>query len=300
MNNGTAQYDRIPFSNELFPIIINTHSRVADTPRGPFRCSWHEQLEVIYVTEGRVVCECDFTRYECGEGDIIVINPCEAHVVEYLDRPSYYLCLMVDPRLYGGEGDISGVKYIQPMSDRRLRFRNLITGNTRAKEILIELFEEYKNAAPAYEMAVKGHLLRFLTELFRSEIAEDGGKRQGDAESSISPALRYITDHYTEEIGLDKLSGACCMNRSYFCRRFKEITGRTAITYLNEYRLAKARALLTSSGRSVSEIAGDCGFTGSNYFSRLFTKYYGVSPIRFRQENSTKNDTETTKGRVIK
>ena len=155
--------------------------------------------------------------------------------------------------------------------------------------ILFELFEEYKSAAPAYEMAVKGHLLRFLAELFRSEVAEDSMRHSQNQSGSIAPALQYISDHYTEEIRLDSLAGVCCMNRSYFCRRFKETTGRTPIAYVNEYRLTKARSLLTSDGGSVAEIAARCGFPDSNYFSRLFTKFYGISPINFRQSNSLKS-----------
>jgi len=286
MNERSVRYDRIPFSDKMFPIIINTHSRLPESASKPRQYSWHEQLEVLYITEGRVICECNFTRYECNEGDIVVINPCETHVVEYLDRPCYYLCLMVSPTLYSGHGDISGVKYIQPMSDRKIRFRNVINDNPKAKSVLIELFEEYQNAAPAYEMAVKGHLLRFLAELFRSEIAEDSSSRQQGATASVYPALRYVSEHYTEEISLDKLSGACCMSRSYFCRCFKEITGRTPTSYVNEYRLTRARALLTAEDKSVAEIAAECGFSDSNYFSRLFTKFYGISPLKFRQTNS--------------
>ena len=286
MNNGSVRYDRIPFSDELFPIVINSHSRLSESTSPPPQYSWHEQLEVIYVTEGRVICECDFTRYECNEGDIVIINPCEPHVIRYFDRPAHYLCLMVDPKLYSGHGDISGEKYIQPMSDRKVRFHNVINGNPKAKEILIELFEEYRAANTAYEMAVKGHLLCFLSELFRNEIDRESSKHAPTPNASVSPALRYISEHFSEDIDLDKLSGICCMNRSYFCRRFKKITGRTPVTYVNEYRLAKARALLTSQDRSVSEIAAECGFLDSNYFSRLFTKCYGISPTKFKRSNS--------------
>ena len=235
-----------------------------------------------------MICECDFNRYVCQEGDIVVINPYEAHVVEYLDREAHYLCLMVDPRFYSGQGDISGVKYIQPMSERRVRFHNVINGNERAKNILIELFEEYRTASPAYEIAVKGHLLCLLSELFRSEVAEEAGRRTVGHAECISPALQYVSDHYTSEISLDDLAGACCMNRSYFCRRFREITGRTAISYVNEYRLTKARGLLMTGDLSVSDVALECGFSDSNYFTRIFSKYYGMSPSKLRQTENKK------------
>lgn len=285
MDNDQVKYERISFSDELFPIIINSHSRLdANTPPNIQR-TWHEQLEIIYVTEGKVICECDFTRYECNEGDIVVINPCETHMVKYFDRPSHYLCLMVDPKLYNGHGDISSEKYIQPMSDRRVRFNRVINNNPKAKKIFVELLEEYKAANTAYEMAVKGHLLCFLSELFRSEVDPGSLKHATRPSSSVAPALKYISDHFAEDIDINKLSGICCMNRSYFCRRFKQVTGRTPITYVNEYRLTKARSLLASQDGSVSEIADECGFSDSNYFSRLFTKCYGISPTKFRQSN---------------
>ena len=283
MDEKMVRYDRIPFSDELFPIIIGIHTRTAPTEHKGPKYSWHEQLELLYVTEGRVICECDFNRYVCEKGDIVVINPYEAHVVEYLDCEARYLCLMVDPRLYSGQGDISGIKYIQPMSERRVRFHNVINGNERAKKILIDLYEEYRAAAPAYEIAVKGHLLCLLSELFRSEISEKATRRADSRADCISPALRYISERYTSEIGLDELASACCMNRSYFCRKFREITGRTAISYVNEYRLTKARGLLMTGDLSVSAVALECGFSDSNYFTRIFTKYYGLSPSKLRQ-----------------
>ena len=286
MDQNRARYDRIPFSDELFPIIIGMHSRLSPAEHSAPKCSWHEQLEVLYVTEGRVICECDFNRYVCSEGDIVVINPCEAHVVEYLDCEAHYLCLMVDPRLYGGSGDISGVKYIRPMSERRVRFRNVIRDNPTAKSILLELYDEYQRAEPAYEMAVKGHLLRFLTELFRNGLAGEDEKSATRSAESISPALAYVADHYAEHISIDNLASACCMNRSYFCRRFREITGRTAISYVNEYRLTKARALLLTGERSISEVAAECGFSDGNYFSRLFTKHFGETPHTLKKKGS--------------
>ncbi len=277
-------YDRIPFTNELFPIKIAMHSRTAKTPKSKARYSWHEQLEILYVVKGHVVCECDFTPYVCTERDIVIINPCEAHAVEYLDCDAYYMCLMVDPRLYNGREDISGIKYIDPMSEQKVRFNNVIKENERAREILLALFHEYENQGPAFEMAVKGNLLLLLSELFRNETSVLRADKKKD-HSSISPALRYMSEHYSESISLDTLAKECFMNPSYFCRRFRAVTGKTAVSYLNEYRLIKAHSLLQTTDRSISDIACSTGFSDSNYFSRTFTRHYGVSPSVSRKRN---------------
>ena len=77
------------------------------------------------------------------------------------------------------------------------------------------------------------------------------------------------------------------MNKSYFCRRFKLITGKTPISYVNDYRLAKAFSLLTTTDMTTSQIAIITGFTDSNYFTRVFTRHYSISPSKIRsKENS--------------
>ena len=131
MNERTMDYEVIPFSDELFRIRILSDMVTTPEMRAAV-CRWHEQLEILYVLDGTLVCECDFEDYTCSAGDIVVINPCEAHTVCYADAPSHYHCLMVDPGLYSSRGDISGIKYTEPMSERRIRFNHVIR-NDRAR-----------------------------------------------------------------------------------------------------------------------------------------------------------------------
>ncbi len=283
-------YETIPFSDEAFPIrvLFDMESRFPTeqdaTISENHSITWHEQLEILYILEGNLICECDFRHYVCGEGDIVIINTCEAHAFGYFEKPARYHCIMIDPRLCGGRDDISVQKYLEPITNRRLRFNNVISGNEKARAIIEEMIEEIRAAAPGYELSVKGNLLRLLSLLFRSEIAaEEEQKKNGDL-NAIAPALRYIADHFVQDISLAELASVCCMNRSYFCRQFHEITGRTAIAYVNEYRLAKAKALLLTTSRCISEIAAATGFADSSYFTRKFKELYGSSPSAMRKQ----------------
>lgn len=281
-------YENILFQNELFPIRIlldtspaSSAPYMSDTPT---TIRWHEQLEILYILEGELLCTCDFRHYVCRAGDIIIVNPCEAHNFISVGEQAHYHCLMIDPRLCGGRDDLSIQKYLEPLTARRLRFNNVITENTGIQEILKDLIEEYSTAQPGYELAVKGDLLRLLAYLFRHELDNDSDSKDGgDTYAPILPALRYIADHYASNITLADLAGTCCMNRSYFCRRFHEITGRTAIAYVNEYRLVKARALLLTTSMSVSEIAGAVGYDDSSYFTRRFRELFEISPTKMRE-----------------
>lgn len=272
-------YETIPFSDESFPIraLLNRESRTPDP------VTWHEQIEILYILEGNLICECNFVHYLCGPGDIIIINPCEAHAVFPFENPARFHCLMIDPRLCGGRDDINVRKYIEPYTERRIRFNNSIHSEEKVRGILEELIEAYAESAVGYELAVKGNLLRLLALLFRYEVSEEEiAPKRGNYES-IAPALQYIAEHYTKDITLADLSSQCCMNRSYFCRQFHEITGKTAMAYLNEYRLAKAKALLLTTQDSISEIAVSTGFADNSYFTRKFKELYGISPSAMRR-----------------
>lgn len=275
-------YETIPFTDEAFPIrvlpALVTRPTVLDAQ--PRRISWHEQMEFLYVLEGSLVCECDFHEYRCHAGDVVVINPCEPHAVYYDGRAARYHCIMIDTRLCSSPDDAAMRRFIDPITDRRVRFRHVLQSREAAGQMLDELVRENERGEVGCELAIKGVLLRLIAHLYRHEVTDDA--RRQDAQSMLAPALRYIADHYAHSITLSALAGACCMNESYFCRRFRAATGRTAVQYLNEYRLTKAKALLLTTEYSVCEIAAATGFDDSSYFTRKFKEFYHISPTAMR------------------
>ena len=277
-------YENIPFTDETFPIriLLDMTTTASATAQRNGHISWHEQLEILYVLEGQLICECDFRRYVCRAGDIIMINPCEAHAISFADAPARYHCVMIDLRLCGCRDDRSIRDFIDPIAARRVRFHNHLGNCPWAREILGDMIAEFCDKQAGYELAVRGDLLRLLSLLYRYEVTGDAPSVHG-VKDAIAPALRYIADHYVEEIALSRLAGECCMNESYFCRRFREFTGRTAMTYVSEYRLAKAKALLLTTVRSITDIAAATGFNDSGYFTRKFKELYGLSPSAMRK-----------------
>lgn len=103
---------------------------------------------------------------------------------------------------------------------------------------------------------------------------------------AIAKAVDFINQHYTESINLTDVAVAVHLNSEYFCRLFKEETGRNFSNYLANLRLNKAVELLRNSDHKVSEIAGLVGYSNLSYFSTLFKKYYGISPFDFRNKNT--------------
>jgi two-component system response regulator YesN len=116
--------------------------------------------------------------------------------------------------------------------------------------------------------------------------ALDGLKETQNYSRTVAKAIDFINQHYTESINLTDVASAVHLNPEYFCRLFKEETGRKFSNYLANLRLNKAVELLRNSDYKVCEIAEMVGYSNLSYFSTLFKKYNGISPFDYRNKNT--------------
>lgn len=98
--------------------------------------------------------------------------------------------------------------------------------------------------------------------------------------------ISFISSHYTEKITLNDISRATFYSSAYCENEFKKTTGKSIINYLIEVRINASKKLLTESSMSCAGIAAAVGFDDSNYFSRIFKKRTGYSPLQFRSQYS--------------
>lgn len=99
---------------------------------------------------------------------------------------------------------------------------------------------------------------------------------------SLTRTIDFINRSYAFPITLDDVSAGVHMSKYYLCRRFKEALGVTIMEYLLKTRIAAAKNFLASDRISISEIAEKCGFSSTSYFSQIFKKSTGFTPIRYR------------------
>ncbi|MDR1412222.1 MAG: helix-turn-helix transcriptional regulator, partial [Spirochaetaceae bacterium] len=89
-----------------------------------------------------------------------------------------------------------------------------------------------------------------------------------------------------EKITLDDIAASGMMCRSKCCHLFKQILRRTIFEYLLHYRIRKSLSLLTDTGMSITEIAGQCGFNSASYYTEIFNKITGMAPRDYRKTKS--------------
>lgn len=103
----------------------------------------------------------------------------------------------------------------------------------------------------------------------------------------IEKAFDIIKRDYSQKLDLERLAARVELSQFHFQRLFKKELGETPKACLQRVRLERASHMLRAGiGKTISEIAFDCGFTSLSSFSRAFSKKFGVSPQAFTNDST--------------
>lgn len=114
-------------------------------------------------------------------------------------------------------------------------------------------------------------------------------KRENKNMEIIDKITDYIKWHYKEPINIQDISDRIYMNHTYFCKVFKERTGKTFVEYLTEIRINNACKLLSNTNKNIAYIGCECGFGGNLNFMRAFKKSVSMTPTEFRNSKAAQN-----------
>lgn len=103
----------------------------------------------------------------------------------------------------------------------------------------------------------------------------------------------YIAENLNCGFSMGELSAVFNYNEKYLGRYFKLKTGLTVREYCNRIRINRAKELLQSSCRSVTDIAGQVGYNNVTYFNRIFRQTTGVTPTQFQRDPASRERIRT-------
>ncbi|HWQ29801.1 MAG TPA: response regulator [Negativicutes bacterium] len=103
----------------------------------------------------------------------------------------------------------------------------------------------------------------------------------------VEQVCTYVLENIDGEISLSTVADSLFINKSYISGNFKQKMGLSFIEYLTTVKMERAKKLIRDGSIRIYEIGGLLGFKDIEYFSRVFKKYTGLSPMEYRQNCRT-------------
>lgn len=250
---------------------------------------FHDTYELYYLLEGQRYYFIDKQTYLVKAGDVVMIRPNQIHKTSMAEE-SYHnrILLQIDgramePFLKACGMDSMETVYVQdamilsiPKEDR-----------PEIENLLFQIQKELQEKQRRYEVGVKLKLAELFLALLRSQkrmpFLEEKEKVQTWKHQKVHEVADYLLNHPETEESLEELAKRFYISKSYLSRIFREITSFTVNEYKNINRIKKSQQLLAHSSYSVTEISELLGFENLTYYERVFKKYAGMAPLKYRK-----------------
>ncbi|MDE7030178.1 MAG: AraC family transcriptional regulator [Lachnospiraceae bacterium] len=257
---------------------------------------WHDEIEFQYILKGQAYITCAEDNVLASEGDIIFINQKVRHFITPAGANGViYSSVIVNPVFILGLGQIElENKYISPIiansSFTHLHINSADSLYPQFLTLLQELTTLNQECPPGYELLSKACILQLWTLLYgqlpsRTDAPARVTARIANQDAQrAKQAMLYIQDHFMETVTLDDIANSILVSKSECCRCFRRAVGLSPIEYLMKYRIMEsAKYMQRKTHESISEIAGAVGFNNTSYFNKIFKKYIGCTPTKYRQ-----------------
>ena len=138
-----------------------------------------------------------------------------------------------------------------------------------------QLISEFINQAATLE-DIQFYVQHLLT-LYLSEV-----EHKNNYSKIVYEAEKYIINNLSDTLSVRQIADHVFVSPTYLCFLYKKQTGKTLKQFILDIRMQKAKAMLLDTNMKIGDIAASLGYMNQNYFTRIFTSYYGCTPSVFR------------------
>ena len=150
------------------------------------------------------------------------------------------------------------------------------------KELFVSICTQYQAGTSKADVMLQSQILKLICILDQRIAASTMTYvPKPNNRKAIEQTLTYIKENLTAELSLQLLAKRASFSPIYFHKLFKASTGKNLREYIEEQRIKKAVDLLTSTDKTLTQIAYECGFTSQSYFSYAFKRKMKMPPREY-------------------
>ena len=238
----------------------------------------HHFTEIFFVLNGKGNFLFRNDIHPIKTGDLIIIPPYLEHTEQSIPgMPLDYYVIGIDGIAFQTENNAASAQIFCNFDNRML-----------IADLFAQMYYEVKTEREGSDLICQ-HLLEILIlRIMRSRHIIPVPITSVRMTKECAQIKEYLDTNYAEHITLETLTSLTHMNKYYMAHSFTKFTGMSPIQYLNRRRLETACQLLRDTDYSVSDISSQTGFSSQSYFTQIFRKFYGITPIKYRQIHTKK------------
>lgn len=239
---------------------------------------YHSFYELLYVYSGKMSYLIDSKINKVGQNTVVFVNKNTIHKATiYDDACKYYLIKFsdeyIDDSLKTDVGELFKKHIIKLGKDENMSLTMLLS----------KINYEFKNRERFYEKSIYYRFNDLLIMLIRAD--EETDVRTEQNSSAMELALKYINGSIENsdfsKLSLDQLATRFSMSTGHFSKKFKKEIGIGCKEYIVLKKILLAKKLIETTDISITDVAFQCGFTDSNYFSTVYKKYEDIPPSQY-------------------
>ena len=251
----------------------------------------HDFSELVIITSGYGTQNIAGVDYQFSAGDVFLLQGNTTHYFTTSKKLKLFNILFNSDRLvfpHAHFRKLHGYNVLFRIEPQMRNARNigtqlhLTSEQLAVAEKLIQKLQQELHAQTAGFEAVATALLIELIA-FVCRCYEYNPEQDHAVIPQVSLVLTQLENQYQEDWTLPQLARLAHTSERHLSRLFHKVMGTSPIDYLLQLRLRHAALELKQKTLSVSEIAEQCGFHDSNYFSKKFKERYQFSPLQYRK-----------------
>ena len=239
------------------------------------RPSGSDQFILIYCVEGKGEIRLNETIHFISADHFFMIPtgmPHSYHSDEQNPWSIYWI------HFSGNKSGIYSRFACQPMAIERGKTSRISDRVDLFSEIFRNLDRGFSLETLEYINLCLPHLLASFTHLSQFRLIKESGEKDPVAQS-----INFMLENVTKKLKLEEIASETSLSASHYSRLFLNRTGHSPIDYFIQLKIQRACRLLDNSGWMIADVSREMGFDDQFYFSRVFSKVMGMSPVEYRK-----------------
>lgn len=238
---------------------------------------YHNHYELYYLLSGMRTYFIESRIVQVQPGDIVLIPSGVLHRTTYASSGGH------ERLLINFKDDGSYKEALSCFSRSLISIPQI--NRRQVEDLFLNIEREYTNGGQFSQNLIKCYLYELLVTLCRIGEQMEEAPAGTEQVRIIKEAAEYINSHWDSDLTLQHMAERAAMSTGYFSKLFKRVTGCNFIEYLTHVRIMNACRLLSETTLPVTDIAVKAGFNDSNYFSTVFKRIKGITPVKFRRSS---------------